>query len=292
MICACFPEIEGEHEVTVSDKQFLELSTQVAEMRGSLKAAVWIIGILSAAATAAGIGAIAWCFNLSNAVAKLQQAVSDGGVTKLVSELKLPSSPDQLKANLSTVIAQVQTAKVNGAKPDPHKVKALSDAVSDVISDNPQLPEGWRAASQLVSFRAGRNAPPQPDCFNKPHFGVMNAWMGDTSGPKVPAPMANVWEMDNCTMVLDDIDLFLKSEDGKALEADRRAVPQRPLFIRLMHAHLVYHGGPVIPFTRLECISCTYEWDLSAPPPDLEKKLTNDLLRADNYADVKIEGAM
>jgi hypothetical protein len=145
--------------MAISDKTFHSLADSVAEMKGSfaeMKGSfkTWgvIASVISTAFTFGAIAALGWCWSLASKVTAIQQQLADGGNTKIVAELKSPESTEQLQANLATVAAEVQTARVKGAQPN-QKTAALSQAVSQVIRREPTIPEVWQAASQLVSFR-------------------------------------------------------------------------------------------------------------------------------------------
>ncbi|MGO8717836.1 MAG: hypothetical protein ACLQMO_01300 [Acidobacteriaceae bacterium] len=109
---------------------------------------------------------LGWGGYITVNVITLRQAVADSG-TKLVAELKAPKSTQQLQANLIAVTAQIQTARVEGKKPNPQKIKALSGAVATAVQENPELDEGWRAAALLASYRTSdllKNPSALPDC--------------------------------------------------------------------------------------------------------------------------------
>ena len=106
-------------------------------------------------------------FGMKGDIQALKQKVKDGGTGDIVSELKQPKSPQQLQASLNTVIAEIQTAHVEGKKPDNKKSAALSTALYDVAKGHPNLPEAWRAAATLVSFQStnvASLAPSLPEC--------------------------------------------------------------------------------------------------------------------------------
>ena len=114
-------------------KEFHNLSASVAAIKGSLGVGKWIVGLSFPVAAAACTAALIWCYHLGAKVTAVEQQLADGGNAKIVAELKSPKSSAQLQANLSTVIAQVQTARVDGKQPNAKKVNALSDALSEVV---------------------------------------------------------------------------------------------------------------------------------------------------------------
>ena len=74
-----------------------------------------------------------WAWFITNNVIAIKQQLADDGNKQIVAELTNPESPQQLQANLSTVVAQVRSVRVNGKKPDPKKIAGLSNAVAQVI---------------------------------------------------------------------------------------------------------------------------------------------------------------
>jgi hypothetical protein len=132
------------------------IKTDLAKLQGSAGTIKWILGIF--------LPLIAiWMGTLSYSVFFQAGAAS----SKIVAELKSPKSPQQLQANLNTVVADIQTATANGNKPNEKKVAALSGALSQVVKKNPELPEAWRAVATLVSYRSSdvlRLHASMPDC--------------------------------------------------------------------------------------------------------------------------------
>jgi len=147
------PEGDEEMAVTKHEERVISLTTRVNVITGIL--AVLVPGLL------------AWGWFITTNVVAIKQQLADGGNTKLVTELKSPKSQDQLQASLSTVIAQVQTERVNGKAPDQKKSVALAEALTQAAKRNPEIPDSWRAVATLASFRTSyilENAASMPDC--------------------------------------------------------------------------------------------------------------------------------
>ena len=136
-----------------------KLEHDLISLKTGVKVLGWVLGILIP-----GLGFWGW-YVTTNIIAMKQQ-LADGGNAKLVAELKSPKSTEQLQANLTTVVAQVATARANDKAPNPQKVKALSSAIAQVVQKNPNLQEAWQAAAQVVSFRTAVLPIPQdlPPC--------------------------------------------------------------------------------------------------------------------------------
>jgi len=258
---------------------------RTASLETTASIAKWVLGIFIPLV-------FGWGAFITINVIAMKQQLADGGNTKLVTELKAPKSPQQLQANLTTVVAQIQTDRVNGTRPNLTKVAALSGALSQVVKDNPQMPEAWQAATLLVSYRSPQPIASQKDCFN---HSVQTIAAGQISNNTTGAvyTYSGTLVYTDCTFVLSDVNAFKNSADVKDLIANSVGAAF-PVNIQLIHAHLVYRGGEVIPFLTLQCTACTYDFEYPATPPSPVQKLTRALLLASDYSDIKVDtqGAM
>ena len=219
-----------------------------------------VLGVLLTAVVT-GIGWWGW-FVTTNVVAMKQQ-LADGGNKQLVTELKNPKSSQQLLANLSTVVAQVQTATVEKKPPNAKKVEALSDAVATVLKSQPELASGWNAAAELVSYSTFR--PEQPysaSCINAK--GATRRITSDAVG--------SIWqitEWKDCTLYLD------------APETLGDIPPSAGIIksvLDLQNVRIVYRGGKIPDIYQLKLQSCVFDFQLSEPPPIPARRLTVQLL--------------
>lgn len=272
----------GMATVESLNKEVSALAQRVTAVETELR--IWgkVIGGFSTAGLLVGMGALGWSVHIGNKVTAIEQQLVDGGNTKLVSELKLPKSPQQLQANLTMVTAQIRTARANGTKPNAQKVAALSDALSAVVQKDPNLPEAWQAATELVTYRSTQPATIQKACFGKSMSSVLN---NSVNGIKLPDSLSDI----DCSIDLGDIESFKSNPDIKDLKLNLDGTLSSPLGIELTHAHVIYHGGPIIPFTILRCVACTYDFGFSTPPPVPAQKLTRQLLIAEDFADIKVD---
>jgi hypothetical protein len=227
---------------------------RIASLETTVKIAKWILGIFIPAV-------IAWGAFVTVNVVEMKQALLDGGTTKLVAELKSPASPEQLRANLTTVIAQVQTANANGRKPDSQKVQAISAALSKVVQSNPGLPEAWSAAAEVVSFRneiSHPNLPALPECRI------------DQAKPEIiekAIPNGKSWDMgyffSKCRLKLEDVPPMLltpsewpKDWPVQFVEMNGAKGTHAGLPVYLTDGQVIYDGGPIAHEAGFVFIDC------------------------------------
>lgn len=271
--------------MAIPDKEFRELSNSVAEIRGTLKTVSVLVGVLGGFASLVLISALGWCWHLSGKVTAMEQQLADGGNTKLVAQLNKPASPQQLIAGLSTVVAQVQTAQANGTKPDPKKVDALSAALSNVVTEQPNLPEAWQAAAQLIAYRSSyvslRNAsPPCASATNR-------ATVVIRGGPAT----ADMWgdvSFSNCTLDLDQSDLWTSNNSSAhVVGSDGGIVSNWHLVLSNVIVH--YTGTPLTHVSRITFDHCAFDFHLQTAPAPNGQHLTERLLAADDIKIISVD---
>jgi len=225
-------------------------------------------------------------FSIKADLQAIKQKMKDGGLGEIVAELKSPSSSEQLKANLLTVTAQMQMARVNGEKPDKKKVQALSNAISGVVQKEPQVAEAWRAAAELITFRSSQEQRSDLKICGDPGTGsafmeAKEAWLAEPD-PKPPVFVG--MEFHDCRI---DLDNPVRT-DGRNIFADIthfNHVDSRVLF---RNAVITYRGG-VIPIRYLAFKNCVYDFYLNAPPPSPGAAMTRTLLAAADASTLDID---
>jgi hypothetical protein len=107
-----------------------------------------------------GLPMLAWLawlsimlFSVKGDPQAIKQKIKDGGLGDIVSKLENPSSRQELAANLALVSSQVRLDRAEEKEPDREKMSTLRSAVVKAAAQNPDVPEVWQAASQIVSFR-------------------------------------------------------------------------------------------------------------------------------------------
>lgn len=215
----------------------------------------------------------AWGAYITINVISMKQALIDKD-TKLVAQLKNPESKQQLQANLAVVDAQIQTARLEGKKPDIRKLDLLALSLSSVIQKNPDLPQAWQTAAQLVSYREtggnSRAACGEPEL--KLHL------VGDHFSPNMPTIPEFAYK--NCTLDLENILTF---DSGKTWPYPESVV------VTLENVHVLYQGGNIPHVATILLKNCTFDMNINSTPTPKGRNLTQGLLTAANPKDVKIE---
>jgi hypothetical protein len=253
-------------------KEVSQLKTALAELNGSIAVLKWFVGIFAPIALAA----IAWCIHLNTKVA----VIESGGDTKLVTQLESPKSPQQLQASLTTVLAQVQTAQAEGKKPDAKKLRNISSAVNTVVKKNPELPEGWRVASALISYDSPQPNVELPDCATITPTQL--SWVPlDPQSKGTPPP--HQFTLRNCHLNLD-----------APLPASHFTPVGQPESFTIVCDHcLVTYSGGAIPllglkgYVNLIFNNCRFAISASGEPPPAGKGLMEALLVSDDKSHVE-----
>lgn len=222
-----------------------------------------------------------WGAYITKNVISIKQALADQG-TRLVAQLNSAKSPEELRATLSTVTAQVQTSQVDHKTPDPKKTMALSTAVARVIHNDPQIPEAWEAASALISFRFSNHEPIKSvPCGSSPENIMI---------PPLD-PQHSLFEQGiryhDCTVTLDDALEIIDSKDYKLMSK-----PIQPLWrfgIVFQNVHVIYRGGKVLPANVFVFSNCTFEFQMNIPPSAPSgRSLTSTLLATTDTSKVTV----
>lgn len=175
---------------------------------------------------------LTWGAYITVNVISMKQAITDGGNTKLVAELKVPKSPLQLHANLATVTAQIETARANGVQPNPQKVRALTGALSQVVQNDPKLVDAWRAVATLASYSTSEiieKSALLPDCDVSQKFHLIIP--GEI--PEIPIPEAmNGYVFRNCKLHMDHLPSGKLLQSTLAKQFDEYP-PGTPIVVRI-----------------------------------------------------------
>jgi hypothetical protein len=271
------PPLESD-EPMASEKDFRDLSKEVASIKTTLDIWKWIVSGLAVAALAA----VGWCWHLSTVVAVLQT----GGNTQLLTELKEPKSPGQFRANLYTVIAQIETARAEGKQPDQKKMAALSDALSRAVQSHPEVPETWQAAAQLVDYKfqsISTVSTPLRNCLDSiPTYAA--DFRGNEELPAGTMPDAtaigDIITTRDCAIDLDDDGSFFSTPLGQSMKLDAEAHPLMKTFtLQISNARITYSGGKLLPFNVIEFTNCIFEVKpAGAVPNKIDQSITRQLL--------------
>jgi hypothetical protein len=266
---------ESDGEMATQPERLAALETNVKAIKGIAFILVPLI--------------LGWAAYMTVNVISMKQALVDGGYAKLVAQLEKPASTEQLRANLSTVVAQVQTARVNATRPNLKKVKALSDAVSNVVTNQPTLPEAWQAAAQLISYRsdsAGLLPDAHAPCGESNNPGGIHVHF--TGGPP-GADMVGSIVLSNCTLDLDratSVWASLSSQvEAKTLNGE--TITDWHLFLHNVIVH--YSGGPLLYVGQITCDHCVFDFRFQIAPPPIGRRMTETLLASNDINDVFLD---
>ena len=238
-------------------------------------------------------GVFGWGWFITTNVIAIKQQLADGGNKQIVAALQSPESPSSLRANLSTVIAQVQVAQAEGKNPVPAKVIPLSRAIGAVLASDSAPPEAWRAAGQLISYRSSTSGE-----ANSVNSCVAGTGEQVYDGPVDPASsiapgdtLRTTLRLANCTLVLDDPSL-MESDAGRAIMKAFALTGYPPdrfrLALLLTNVRVVYSGGPIVA-DRIVCQGCTFDIKLNSAPPPQGRAVVETLLAANDFRDVTMK---
>ncbi len=255
------------------------IKTDISEFKGSLK-------VIKGIAVCAAVPVLAWAtFITYNVIAMM-----NGGGSKIVAELEAPKSPEQLQANLSTVIAQLQTAKVKGIKPDEKKVKALSGALSQVVEHNQNLPEAWSATAELISYQS-QILHPIPEHLPACNLNGLKPETRPTRTPTGALDYNPGFYLSNCALRLEDVTPLtvteVPSDFGiKFINPDHRNRVGFPIY--LSNGEVIYNGGPIQTKQGFVFVNCVFNLHTRGVPDAPAQDLLMAALKSDDLSQVKI----
>jgi hypothetical protein len=207
-----------------------------------------------------------------------------GGDARLVHELEAPKSPQQLQANLSTITAEIQTARVEGRRPNPRRTELLSVALSKVVEHNPDLSEAWSTTAELISYRSQtmRPAPKQlPRCDLKGIKPEVKSRTLSDGGLRIYPG----FYLSNCSLKLEDVPPLALSgkELPKSFPIQTPAEGKIEFPLYLSDGEVIYGGGPITPNAGFVFSHCSFDIKTDGVPNPsaraiLEAALKNEAL--------------
>jgi len=212
---------------------------RLASLEATVSIAKWVLGIFIPLV-------IVWGSFITVNVIAIKQQLADGGNTKLVAELKAPKSAEQLQANLSTAIAQIQTARVQRKQPSVGKLDALSTAITDVAKREPKLPQVWQAESELISYRSETLSPNSPK--------VLSTSAGKPCKFELFATQPGS-RYSNCEVTLEDV-----AEMTNGIK-----IGDQPSNLQFTDCIVHYYGGP-LPTTQMTFYNSVFRFDVPIVP--------------------------
>jgi hypothetical protein len=204
---------------------------------------------------------------------QMQKAIDDSLAVAVSSGIRA-----DVNSSLFRVAAAAATLKNGKVPANADQSRSWAKAAAEVTKTHSELPGAWSAAAALIDYdsmaRLSFITPDQGPCLStnvakyEPH-------------PKDFSTRRNVIALGHCTLVIDDRAAFEKSVFGRNFRSEQAAGVTDIFAFYLDHVHLVYRGMPLIPFSSLDCIDCTFSVETSAPPPAEGKEVVRDMLLAE-----------
>ena len=252
------------------------IKTDLAKLQGSAGTIKWILGIFLPLISI-------WMGTLSYSVFFQAGAAS----SKIVAELKSPKSPQQLRATLTTATAEIQTARAAGIKPNEKKLVALTGAISQVVAHNPELPEAWRAATELISYRSETS---HPDSRNLSPCNLqdMKPEQKQKTMPNGDITITQAFFLSNCSLRLEDVPAMVIPEADLPFKTVRFVDGKARFPVILSYGEVIYEGGPLAHDAGFIFEDCSFDLRTNGVPDQKGRELltaalnSNDLYRVTN----------
>ena len=255
---------------------------RIASLETTASIAKWVLGIFIPLV-------IVWGAFVTMNVIAIKQQLADGNNTKLVTELETPKSPQQLQANLTTVTAQIQTARVNGIKPNEKKVVALSRAISQVVVHNPDLPEAWHATTELISYRS-EIAHPTPEHLPSCNFqGIQPEMREWERKPNGDITMGVGFFFSNCSMKLEDVPALTMPEDKVPFKWVHFVDGISRFTVYLTNGEVIYGGGQLQHESGFAFKNCAFNLQTISIPDNAAQAVLVAALKSHDLSSVSTE---
>ena len=274
---------------------FQTTTRAVATLNGSFKTIKWIFGIL-APIVIGWLGAGTYfLYTQGGDIRAMKQKFSDSGIGPIVSK----ATGSGLQKNLTIVAAQVQVARSAGKKAvsinSKRDATSLSNSVADIAAEDPDTPQVWDAAAQLISYRSelqnGFQQNSEANCFLTP--GPLTATPFTVAVSTENGYLLETMTLEHCALLLDDVDAYERSQiaygNQHAIKLNN-TVPRLKLILN--HVHVIYRGGPIIPVFQIVFNQCNFTFQfppgIQTIPPAPAREIMENLLKADLSTTVQI----
>ncbi|HTB96898.1 MAG TPA: hypothetical protein VK716_07800 [Terracidiphilus sp.] len=282
--------------MAISEKDFETLSNNVSELRRSLSQSKAAARRLFLALLLISLAALGWSIHVGNKVNAIEDDLSNNW-RRSVAQLASPKSPAQLQAAVTSLRAQIETAKAQGTPPDQEKAAAYSRALSRALKANPTLPGAWNTAIQMVDYRFApetQSVASLPNCLNTPLNQAANAASSQQPQPIPAAPASGVGEgvhpqqqgetltVQNCRLALDDAN-FGSSNAAKILANAASRDPKAGYSVlEMSNAYITYSGGALIPIREIHFRICSFNIEPTIEALDeRQQSIVSQLLEAE-----------
>lgn len=263
-----------------------DLSSSVSKLQGGLTVFKWLGGILVPIIIAALGFIIKYGIVMYSDIAVLKSESPLALSKKAESIIKNSDSPDAL-AEANSLI--VRASKSTSGFDPPALARIATSLAAQPTPAIETSPQYWRTVSTVVNLTSEYTGRPTltNSCFSRTLLADLTPHAIDDNGNIVPgiqgSKPVSVAEirMENCSLQIDNLDQFWNSPDAKILKEREAANPNlktRILVLKNVEVH--YAGGQLLPFTKIECINCSFVMDVPATPNPSGQSLMKQLLVA------------
>jgi hypothetical protein len=147
-------------------------------------------------------------------VAKIDQAIADGGVHAIISKIDKASSPQEIANSMTLVTNKVNLATAKVDRLSNQQITDLTPPVLASARQFPDVPQTWSAIAKLASYRtetqrpsSQTNSKPLPDCdVAQPPHKIMATDVPEVPpDPSIPEPYTVGFVFRNCTLHLNHL---------------------------------------------------------------------------------------
>ncbi|MGD0629904.1 MAG: hypothetical protein ABR987_11145 [Terracidiphilus sp.] len=175
----------------------------------------------------------------------------------------------ELEEDFGRAHSLMQLASSESIKLSPQVLENYGKNVAAISSEPSVSNSVWPAAAELINYRSSPSNAANPEICEP-----------NNSFSRMPAMQIVIH---GCTFVLDDaapqfMQLFqlLQSE-------------HMPPVLILDRVHVIYRGRAIIPVRAILFVNCSFEFQISAPPPAAARSLTKILLAASDFKRIDFE---
>ncbi len=189
-------------------------------------------------------------------------------------------SPQALEEHLPAIKNLLTVAQDQGVRVEPQ----VSEALRKNLLHVPNNALGyWPAAAQLISYRnAGFTIPQNATIPCNQTAGSVVV----TGGP-APADMLGEASYSNCTLDLDQPNLWSASKSSPHIESQGEIVSSWHLTLHNVIVH--YRGGPLAHVSEITFDHCILDFQFNVPPSAPAQRLTETLLTANDINNVSFK---
>ena len=179
------------------------------------------------------------------------------------------AGPSEAQANLAAAASVLQTAKIGKVKPDPEKLKAISDKLIDDQKQYPEMPQVWQTTGVFINYKF-QVLLPSADEINK-------SAAGKNCRQQVKIPGS--FRFEHCEINLEDIAFNISN-----VTANGQHVP-----FQFINCIVHYSGGP-LPDAPMEFSNSILILHITVVPPKSAIEVMRQLAQADTLNHITLQG--